>query len=216
MTQKPDFPPLRPAEPDPGTGRLDEALPQAEGDDRPLEGPLACIAAFYPRESAMREAARTLCKHHGLKPSQLVLMGPDDAEPARFARHRLRWAGRWSGGQADPLGLPMFLVGLVGVLLLAMAIGWWVLYSDEPLFWMLVGLVFLTLPIALLSSRLAGLWSNPPRARRFESSVRQQLSQGAWALVAHRMPLDNQAGAVALLRSASLRWCAVAGPPRRL
>ena len=58
----------------------------AEGDVLSAACTLDCIAAFYPDEAAMRNAARSLLKHHGLKVSNLVLMGPRDAEPVRFAR----------------------------------------------------------------------------------------------------------------------------------
>ena len=100
--------------------------------------------------------------------------------------------------------------------MLALAIGWWVLESETPLLATLVGLVVLMLAAALLGDRLLWPWTDPPRVRRFETSVQHQLSQGDWALVVHRIPRDRQAGVMALLRGDSLRWCAVARPSTRL
>ena len=157
----------------------------------------------------MRNAAHSLLKHHGLKVSNLVLLGPQDAEPVRFARQVRRWNGRWSGGHPNAPSLPVFLASLSGLLLLAITAGWWVLDGDAPLGWLLAGLVVLTGGIGWLGMQLVRPWSEPLRTRRFETSVRRQLLQGAWALVVHEMPRHRQAGAMALLRGASLRWCAV-------
>ena len=187
-----------------------------EREDLPPDGALSCIAAFYPCESAVRDVARCLLRHHGLKASQLVLMEPRDADPARFARHALRWTGRWPGGHGDGAALPQLLVIAAGLSMLALAIGWWVLESETPLVAMLVGLVVLMLAAALLSDRLRWPWTDPPRVRRFETSVRHQLSLGDWALVVHHIPRDHQTGVMALLRGDSLRWCAVARPSTRL
>ena len=187
-----------------------------ERDDMPPDGALSCIAAFYPCESAVRDAARYLLKHHGLKASQLVLMAPRDADPALFARQAQRWTGRWPGGHGDGAALPQLLVIAAGLSVLALAIGWWVLESETPLLAMLVGLVVLMLAAGLLGDRLFWSWTDPPRVRRFETSVRHQLSQGDWALVVHRIPRDRQTGVMALLRGDSLRWCAVARPSTRL
>lgn len=189
---------------------------RAERDDLPLDGAVFCIAAFYPCESAVRDAARHLLRHHGLKASHLVLLGPRDADPARFARQTLRWAGRWSGGHGDGAALPQLLAIAAGLSMLALAIGWWVLESETPLVAMLVGLVVLMLAAALLGDRLLWPWTNPPRIRRFETSVQHQLSHGDWALVVHGIPRDRQTGVMALLRGDSLRWCAVARPSMRL
>lgn len=188
----------------------------AEGDALSVAGTLDCIAAFYPDEAAMRNVARSLLKHHGMKVSNLVLMGPRDAEPVRFARQARRWNGRWSGGHPDAPSLPVFLASLAGLLVLAFTAGWWVLNGDAPLGWLLVGLVVLTCGMGWLGLQLVRPWSEPLRTRRFESSVRRQLSLGAWALVVHEMPRHRQAGAMALLRGASLRWCAVAEPAIRI
>lgn len=186
--------------------------PSASADDELSAAyTLDCIAAFYPDEAAMHNAARSLLKHHGLKVSNLVLLGPRDAELARFARQARRWSGRWSDGQPDAPSLPVFLVSLAGLLLLAFAAGWWVLHGDAPWGWLLAGLVVLTGGIGWLGMQLVRPWSEPLRTRRFETSVRRQLLLGAWALVVHEMPRHRQAGAMALLRGASLRWCAVAG-----
>ena len=192
------------------------APPDAESDVLSADCTLDCIAAFYPDEVAMRNAARSLLKHHGLKVSSLVLMGPRDAEPARFARQSRRWHCRWSGGHPDALSLPVFLASLAGLLLLASTAGWWALHGDAPLGWLLAGLLVLTGGIGALGMQLIRSWSEPLRTRRFETSVRRQLLQGAWALVVHEMPRHRQAGVMALLRGASLRWCAVAGSAMRL
>lgn len=189
---------------------------QGDGEHLPPDRALSCIAAFYPCESAMRDAARSLLKHHGLNTSQLVLMGPRDADPVRFARQTLRWTGRWSGGHGEGVAMPQFLAIAAGLSLLASAIGWWLLESDTPLVAMLVSLVVVLLSAALLGDRLVWPWADLPRGRRFETSVRRQLLQGHWALVAHRIPRGRQPGVLALLRGASLRWCAVARPSMRL
>ncbi len=185
---------------------------RAKREDLPADCALACIAAFYPSESAMRDAVRILLSQHGLKPPQLALLGPRHADPAVFARQTLRW----SGARADGSALPQLLAIAAGLSILALVIGWWVLASDTPLVAMLVGLVVLALAAGLLGDRLLWPWGDPPRARRFETSVRHQLSQGVWALVVYRIPRSRQAGVVALLRGASLRWCAVARPSTRL
>lgn len=193
------------------------------GEDLPPDCALSCIAAFYAGESAMRDAARSLRKHHGLKASQLVLIGPRDADPLRFARQTLRWTGRGPGGRGDGFARLQFLAIAAGLSMLAMAIGRWVLESDTPLVAMLVGLVVvvvlglrLGLAAALLGDRLAWPWTDPLRPRRFEISVRRQLAQGLWALVVHRIARAHQPGVVALLRGKSLCWCVVARPPLRL
>lgn len=202
------------------SGRLDHAPQRLAGEDLPPDCALSCIAAFYPGESAMRDAARSLLKHHGLKASQLVLMGPRDADPVRFARQTLRWTGRGPGGHGDGSALPQFLAIASGLSVLVLATGWWALESDTPLLAMVVGLavllVVLGLSAALLGDRLDWPWTDPPRTRRFEISVRRQLAQGVWALVVHRIPRTRQPGVVALLRGESLCWCAVARPPMRL
>jgi hypothetical protein len=189
---------------------------RAEFEDLPPDGALSCIAAFYSGESAMRDAARSLLEHHGLKTSHLVLMAPGDAEPARFARQALRWTGRWAGGAADGLDLPLFSAVAAGLLMSALVLAWWALDNEAPLLPLLVGISVLTLAAALLGSRRHWPWSEPPRVRRFEASVQRQLSEGVWALVVHGIPRDRQSGVVALLRGASLRWCAVARPSMRL
>ena len=79
-----------------GRGKASVGGEDQPSEDLPLDCTLSCIAAFYPSESAMRDAARSLLRHHGLTRSQLVLMGPRDADPARFARHAQRWTGRWT------------------------------------------------------------------------------------------------------------------------
>ena len=112
--------------------------------------------------------------------------------------------------------MPQLLAITAGLSVLALAIGWWVLESETPLLATLVGLVVLMLAAALLGDRLLWPWTDPPRVRRFETSVQHQLSQGDWALVVHRIPRDRQAGVMALLRGDSLRWCAVARPSTRL
>lgn len=188
----------------------------AEREALAPDGALFCIAAFYPCESAVRDAARYLLRNHGLKASHLVLMDPRDADPARFARQTRRWTGRWSGGHGDGAALPQLLASAAGLSMLASAIGWWVVESETPLLAMLVGLVVLMLAAALMGDQLLWPWTDPPRARRFETSVQHQLSQGDWALVVHRIPRDRQTGVMALLRGDSLRWCAVARPSTRL
>ncbi len=199
-----------------GSGRFDRGSQRLAGEDLPPDCALSCIAAFYPGESAMRAAARSLLKHHGLKASQLVLMGPRDADPVRFARQTLRWNGRGLGGHGDGSALPQLLAIASGLSVLVLAIGWWALESGTPLVAMVVGLAALGLSAALLGDRLDWPWTDPPRTRRFEISVRRQLAQGVWALVVHRIPRARQPGVVALLRGASLRWCAVARPSMRL
>ena len=188
----------------------------AEREELAPDGSLFCIAAFYPCESAVRDAARYLLKHHGLKASHIVLMAPRDADPMRFARQTRRWTGRWSDGHGDGAALPQLVAIAAGLSMLALAIGWWVLESETPLLAMLVGLVVLMLAAALLGDRLLWPWTDPPRVRRFETSVQHQLSQGDWALIVHRIPRDRQAGVMTLLRGDSLRWCAVARPSTRL
>ena len=177
---------------------------------------LSFIAAFYPCESAVRDAARYLLRHHGLKSSHIVVMSPRDADPLRFARQTRGWALRWSDGHGDRAALPQQLAITAGLSVLALAIGWWVLECETPLLATLVGLVVLMLAAALLGDRLLWPWTDPPRVRRFETSVQHQLSQGDWALVVHRIPRDRQADVMALLRGDSLRWCAVARPSTRL
>jgi len=199
--------------------RLDREPSLFAGEDLSPDCALSCIAAFYAGESAMRNAARSLLKHHGLKASQLVLMGPRDADPMRFARQTLRWTGRVPGGHGDGSALPQLLAIAAGLSVLVLAIGWWALESDTPLVAMVAmvaGLAVLGLAAALLGDWLDWTWTDPPRTRRFEVSVRRQLAQGAWALVVYRIPRARQPGVVALLRGESLRWCAVARPPMRL
>ena len=207
---------VRQAAPTPVPGDGADSLPLDGGNPLSHDRRWACIAAFYAGESAMRESARDLRQHHGLDASQLVMMGPRDAEPGRFARHRLRWTGRWSGGHPDEPGFWRWRAGAAGALVLGIAAAGWALQSDLPFAGLLVGLMAAALVAVVLGRHLVVPWSDPPRARRFETTVRRQLSQGAWALVVHRMPRDRQAGVVALLRRASLRWCAVAGPSMRL
>lgn len=206
------------------SGRLDHTPQRLAGEDLPPDCALSCIAAFYAGESDMRDAARSLLKHHGLKASQLVLMGPRDADPVRFARLTPRWTGRGFVGHGDGSALPQLLAIAAGLSVLVLAIGWWALESDTPLVPMVVGMVMLVmllvvvlgLAAALLGDRLDWPWTDPPRTRRFETSVRRQLAQGVWALVVHRIPRARQPGVVALLRGESLCWCAVARPPMRL
>jgi hypothetical protein len=199
---------------DPGLAHVDGAgLPI---DDQPPDSALSCIAAFYPHEATMRDVARRLLKHHDLRASQLLLLGPCDADPVRFARHTLRWSAQRSGGHGDGTTPAQWLAIAAGLSMSAMAIGWWVLESDTPLVAMLVGLVLLLLSAVLLGERLAWPWVGTPRVRRFEISVQRQLSQGQFALVVHRIPRGHPPGMLALLRGTSLRWCAVARPSMRL
>lgn len=164
----------------------------------------------------MRDVARRLLEHHDLRASQLVLLGPRDSDPVRFARHALRWAAQGSGGHGDGTTPAQWLVIAAALSMSALAIGWWVLESDTPLLAILVGMVLLLLAVALLGERLVWPLIAPPRIRRFETHVQRQLSQGQWALVVHRIPSGHPPGMLALLRGTSLRWCAVARPSMRL
>lgn len=184
-----------------------------EGDTLSAAVSIDCIAASYPDEAVMRNVARSLLKHHGPKMSNLVLIGSGEAEPVRFARQSRRWNGRWSGGHLDPRSLPVFLASLAGLLLLAftrrrVGTGW-------------------RCTLGLVAGRSGGLdgryglaWHaagpavvEAPANSALPDQRASPTVTGAWALVVHEMSRERRAGAPALLRGASLRWCAVAGPP---
>jgi len=175
------------------------------------------LAGFCPGEAEVQALALRLARAHGLQPSQLVRLGPDDAAPARFAGQ----ARRWSGDRPSPLPLwaghrPAAMA--LGALLAAGPAAAWA--------WGAVGhgdAIRLLVPTAaLLAGLLAGAALGrrgavrPQRLGRFEHSIQRQLAAGHWALVVHGLPPGRQAGVVAMVRAGSLRWCAVEANARRL
>jgi hypothetical protein len=170
------------------------------------------MAGFYGQESDARAAAGRMRHDQGLRSAQVLLLGPHDAAAARFAKQ----ARRWAGGPQSGLGVPWALAGLAGLLALAVAAGNWLVETDmsNGMFWLV--LLLAVLSGGLIAGLAAASWPEPPRVRRFENSIQQQLGEGFWALVVHGVPVGRQPAVVALLRGSSLRWCAVALPASRL
>jgi len=187
----------------------------------PVDRLLQCIAGFYDSQAQALAAIQQLETEHRLKPSNVLLLGPKDASPARFAWQARQWTGRWSmeKRRAGDMGmsalLGALLAGGLASLWLVMALGAPVELS--PVWWRPVG----WLAAASLAGAAAGaggvaLADRTSRPRVFDSNVRRQLSAGKWAVVAHGVPDASQAGVVGLLRASDRHWVAVAKPLQRL
>lgn len=198
--------------------RFAPRAPEAQAVDRMLQ----CIAGFYEDESQARQALLELRDVHHLSSSQVLLMGPRDASPARFAWRSRQWAGRWSteGRQhAGDLGmsalLGALLAGVVAVLLLVLEFGAPVAMS--PRWWRPAGwLVAAVLAGAAVGAGSVALADGTQRPRQFDGNVKRQLAAGRWAVVAHGMPMGRQAGVLSLLRASGRHWSAVAKSMQRL
>lgn len=206
--------PLRP----PLAGQTFQNRPDAVPSEQAVDRLLSCMAGFYADERTARKCAAELRQAHGLASTQLVLLSPRDAAGRQFARMAKLWASDWPARRPADGQVSMAFLGVV-ILLLLLA-GWTTLIwsNNESLFnlvpmlaW-LGGLLGLGVVVAWLL-----LWPSPrPHVRRFESRVQQQLAQGRWAVVLCKLPWAHQAGALAMLRANSVRWCAVAEPSARL
>ena len=200
--------------PPPGTAHAVPTPCAEPGAALPVTRVLECMAGFYQHEADGRDAMRHLRLSLGLLPSQLVLLRPADAGSRRFARLARRWAVGQRRSRAAGGGLRWLAAGL-GALLAGLLVG--LLpgpgISDEAHLAMLL--------LALGLGGGAGLavghrLARPVPPRRFDSSVRRQLADGCWAVVAHGVPWASQAAVVTHLRASSVKWCAVAPRPARI
>jgi len=192
--------------------------PDTGPSEHPVDRLLSCIAGFYGDEEQARSKAEQIRQEHGLGSAQLVLLSPRDAARKQFSRLAGLWAGHWPAGRQSLVDGHLS-TALLAVAVLALA-GWGtVLWSDDPgIFSQAPTLAWLGGPLGLglVAAWLLQRKSTRPHVRRFESRVQQQLAQGHWALVVCKLPWAQQAGVLALLRTGSLRWCAVAEPSARL
>lgn len=178
--------------------------------------PLSCIAGFYGEQAHSRAAARQLQVELGLQAAQVVMLSPRDAGPTQFARKSRRWSGGWRARAQSGSVSPGAAIALAVLLLLSIAAGGWVLAAEASDGLLLMGVALAVVCGALAAGLAAAFWPQPPRRRRFETSVQQQLAEGCWAVVVHGVAGHRQAAVVDLLRGGSLRWCAVAAPAARL
>ena len=88
--------------------------------------------------------------------------------------------------------------------------------SGLSLLAMLVVFAAATLGGAAAGACLAWLPRRLPHREDFSRIVRRQLAAGRWALLAHGVPWERQAGSVALLRESGIDWCAVSVVQRTL
>ena len=196
----------------PPAGRSAQTGPASNLSGQTVERPLSCIAGFYGDEWMARRTAKMMRLEYGLTTAQMVLLSPRDAPSEKFARMAELWAGEWPVRRQSVLDRRTGLA-LPGVLLLLLA-GWAaVLWAkDQSLFSPALNLAWLG---GLLGLGVVAFWTvrrpnTRPHARRFESRVQQQIADGHWALVVCKLHRAHQAGVLELLRSNSLRWCAVA------
>lgn len=206
--------PLRP----PPAGRSPQAGPVSNLPGQTADRPLSCIAGFYGDEWMARRTAKMMRHEYGLSTAQLVLLSPRDAPSEKFARMAELWAGQWPVRRQSVLNRRTGLALLSAVLLLL--VGWAaVLWAkDQSFFSHALNLAWLG---GLLGLGVVAFWTlhqpnSRPHARRFESRVQQQIADGHWALVVCKLPRAHQAGVLALLRTNSLRWCAVAESSAKL
>jgi hypothetical protein len=177
---------------------------------------LACIAGFYGELAHVREAARQLQADLGLQPSQMVMLSPRDAGSTQFALKSRRWSGGWRARAQAGSVSPGAVVALAGLLMLSIGVGGWVLAAEASDGLLLLGISLAVVCGGLAAGLAVSFWTGPPRRRRFETSVQQQLAEGCWAVVVHGVAGPRQAAVVDLLRGGSLRWCAVVAPAARL
>lgn len=186
----------------------------APGQALPINRVLDCMAGFYQHEADGRAAMRHLRLSLGLLPSQLVLLRPADAGSRRFARLMRHWAAGPSPSRAPGAGLRWLSAGL-GALLAGQLAGLLAgpgLSDARHLLVLLLSSGLGAAAGAALGQRLG----RPPPPGRFDSSVRRQLADGYWAVVAHNVPWASQAAVVTHLRASSVKWCAVAPRPSRI
>jgi hypothetical protein len=200
------------------TRRFAPAPPAAELVDRALQ----CIAGVYEDEATARQAMQLLRSDHHLTSSQMQLMGPQDASPARFAWRSRQWTGRWPSEGRQRMGevavgalLGALFAGILAMLWLVLEIGtpaagsenWWL-----QLWWTVAAMVGGAV-IAAIGTAVA---DGTRRPRQFDANVRRQLRAGRWAVVAHCVHIDRQAGVLALLRASGRHWSAAAKPMQRV
>ena len=199
----------------PPAGRSAQTGPASNLPGQTVDRPLSCIAGFYGDEWMARRTAKMMRREYGLTTAQMVLLSPRDAPSEKFALMAELWAGQWPVKRQSVLDrhTGLALLGVVLLLLLLLA-GWpAVLWTkDQSLFSPALNLAWLG---GLLGLGVVAFWTvqrpnNRAHARRFESRVQQQIADGHWALVVCKLPRAHQAGVLELLRTNSLRWCAVA------
>lgn len=198
----------------PPAGRSSQTGPASNLPGQTVDRPLSCIAGFYGDEWMARRTAKVMRLEYGLTTAQVVLLSPRDAPSEKFARMAQLWAGQWPVRRQSVLDRRTGLA-LLGVVLLLLA-GWpAVLWAkDQSLFNPALNLAWLggLSGLGVVAVRTVQRPTLRPHARRFESRVQQQIADGHWALVVCKLPRAHQAGVLALLRTNSLRWCAVAEP----
>lgn len=174
-----------------------------------------CVAGFFASQAQAQAAAHQLQQQHGLHADQELLLGPAQSSWLSFARQSRVWTGRGDEARAGLADAPLmaacgaFVAGLfilIGLALEGVPV-------DGPLMFMLL--------IGPLAGALAGwiaatLMAGPAQHRRFNRHIRQQLAAGGWVVLAHHMPMQQQAGAAALLRTQGVGWCAMYPPWRPL
>lgn len=176
---------------------------------------LHCVAGFFASEPQAQAVAQQLRQAHGLQADQGLLLGPDQASWLSFARQARRWAyARHTEGRtglSDAWLMAGFgAIGVALVMLIGVALEG---APNDRLEMLLLAGPVLGAATGWLASALT---SNPVQQRRFNRHIRNQLAAGGWVVLAHHMPLPQQAGAAAMLREQGIGWCAMYAPWRLL
>jgi len=183
-------------------------------DATAIDHMIDCVAGFHLTESNARDASARLVALHGLLPSQLLLLQPADATWLRFLRQRRRWAlSPDAEGQTwrSDRWLMTGSGGMLAALIAALAM----LIDGRPGFGLGNGWAIMIHAVAIVLGMLAGYaWAatagQSPQHRRFNTTLRGQLANGRWVVLAHDLPWERQAAVVKMLRDHSQDWCAVA------
>ena len=169
------------------------------------ERSLTKVAGLYPPERAARDAQARLAGRRGWEPSQVRLLGPDDA---RMSRRSIlsRKVEPESQGIWRTIVRAHVVAGLAGVLLGA---GGWYLFwrAGNRLLAASPGLSLLAAVFfgAVFGLLVGGLIALRPDHARLITLLRTALRGGGWAVVAHAQDDDQAEDAARALRPGSER-----------
>jgi hypothetical protein len=169
-------------------------------------------AAFVQSANGAHALRLTLCRHLGLQAEQVLVLGPADAAPPRFAKIAQRWMRLRPA--APPIAAPVVawwpmawsaLAGAAAGLLVGQGAG-----VDS-------GAQCALLAVFAVAGLALGLLAQRPdaaravlRPRRFDACLQRRLAAGKHAVVVQGVHGPRAVEVVEALQSGGLYWCAEA------
>ena len=181
----------------------------------PRERLLRLAAGFVHTRDEAEALAHTLQRRFGLRRDQLLVLGPADSTPDRFAQAVHHWTRlRPPAQQREPLleWLTAVAAGTLGGALLALGAQALGLADGMGPPELGVAALAIAVPLGVLVHTLVMPWRP---SWRFDAALQRRLAVGQHAVVAQGLDRPEAAAAIAALQQASIYWCAEAPRPGR-